>query len=263
MKYHAMIVDDVYAVDALKDILLRVYPEINICCTTNSIHEAALAIETHQPEIFFLNISFSGIFDLIFSPSFTTEKRIIVFTCNPDECFQKNLLANAMIFLEKPFSKKSVSEALLKAIRHYETILTNPDTENIYTQSLVNLCHQLENPLAFEKITIPVRFGFKIVKLSELIYLHSDENYTILYLTESRVVVANLQIDRFQQYLPKETFIKINNFTIINLSFLKMRYGHAGKTLLMSDGTVLSVSKSRLTELDKKLALLSHKPYTS
>jgi two-component system, LytTR family, response regulator LytT len=251
MKYNAIIVDDVYAVDALKNLMHSIPSEINLCFTTNSIVEAQSAIQTLQPEILILNISLEGIFGLIFSSSYTIQKPIIIFTLNPGVSCRAALLANGIDFLVKPFGPDGIAMALPKAIGHFETIKLNPDAEGVYHQSLLNLRDQIENRCPLDKITIPVRFGYKIINLSELIYLHSDDKYTILYLTDSRILVANLQIDRFNQFLPGATFFMINTFTIINLKFLKIRSGAGGKILQMTDGTILSVSKSRLNDFEK------------
>jgi two-component system LytT family response regulator len=202
----------------------------------------------------------AGILECICSPVFAIEKRIIIFTINPGESYHTKLLANGMDFLAKPFSADAVSTALPKAMRHYELLQANPDARSIYHQSLRNLHAQVEKHHPIEKITIPVRFGYQIVTLSELVYLQADENYTIMYLTNARVVVSNLAIDWFLQILPGAYFSQINAFTIINLNFLKIRSGRAGKTLAMKDRTILTVSKSRLTEFDKKVARHKSKP---
>lgn len=253
MKYHAIIVDDVYAAEALKNLVGDKFPEINICCTTHSIPEAVMAIKSHQPEIVFLDISLAGIFEFIFSPGFAFQMRIIIFTFNTGESYQTKLLANGLDFLGKPFSTDAVSANLPQAMQHYEILQKDPDAASIYNQSLMNLRNQVENHLPVEKITIPVRFGYQFINLAEMVYLQADENYTILYLTESRIVVSNNEINRFRQILPPAYFFLINPFTIINLKFVNMRSGPAGKTLLMSDGTTLSVSRGRLGEFDKRV----------
>lgn len=255
MKYHAIVIEDVYAVEALKNLLQGIFPEIHICCNTNSIPEGELVFKKQQPEIVFINISFAGIFEFIFSPAFALQKQIIVFTFNAGESCHAKLLANGLDFLVKPFSADAASANLPQAMQHYELLQTDPDAVRIYNQSLMNLRNQVENHRPIEEITIPVRFGYQIISLSGLVYLQADENYTILYLTDSQVVVSNLEIDRFLQFLPAGYFFQINAFTIINIRFLKIRSGPSGKTLLMSDGTVLSVSKRRLAALDKKVAL--------
>jgi two-component system LytT family response regulator len=254
MNYHAIIVDDGYAADALKSLLHGIFPEISVNCSTYSIYEAISALKKYQPEIVFLNMAFTGIFEFIFSPEFALQKRIIIFTINDDGKHQTNLLANGLDFLAKPFSADAVSAGLQKAVRHYGLLQTDSEAAGIYHQSLLNLRAQVEKHSLTEKITIPVRFGYQIVMLSELVYLQADEDYTILYFTDANVVVSNLDIDGFRQIIPEAYFVQINTFTIINLHFLKKRSGPAGKNLLMIDGTMLTVSKSRLVAFDKMVS---------
>lgn len=253
MKYHAIIVDDVYAAEALKNLLQDLYPEINVCCTSHSISEVTLALKAHQPEMVFLNISFAGIFEFIFSPAYALQNRIIIFTLNAGEGYLTNLWANGLDFLMKPFSAEAVNAALPQAMQHYELIKKDPDAVSIYLQSLQNLRDQVMNHRPTEKITVPVRFGYQVINLSELIYMQADEKFTILYLTDSRVVVSNYATERFLQILPVKYFFQINPFTIINFRFLKMRSGPSGKVLQMADGTLLSVSRGRLGEFDKRV----------
>jgi two-component system LytT family response regulator len=260
MKYHAIIIDDGYAADALKSLMHGIFSEISVNCSTYSIHEAISALKKYQPEIVFLNMAFAGIFEFIFSPEFVLQKRIIIFTINDDGKHHTNLLANGLDFLGKPFSADAVSTALPQAMQHYELSQADTDAWSIYQQSLLNLRAQVENDRPVENITIPVRFGYQIVKLSGLVYLQADENYTILYLTDAKVLVSNLEIDGFRRILPEAYFFQINTFTIINLHFLKKRSRPAGKNLLMSDGTALSLSKSRLIEFDQKVAMYKSNP---
>jgi two-component system LytT family response regulator len=252
MKYNVMIFDDGFAADALKILLQGQYYGIGICCTVKAVPEAKLVLKEVQPQIVILNLAFPGVFEFIFSTEFALQKRVIIFTIDDDCKKLTNLLANGVDFLTKPFS--AVAVALLKAVQHYELLQTDPEAAGIYHQSLLNLHAQVEKNRPAEQITVPVRFGYQIVNLSDVIYLQADENYTILYLTDARVVVSNLAIDGFRRILPEAYFFQINTFTIINLNFLKMRSGPVGNILLMSDGTVRTVSKSRLTAFDNRLA---------
>jgi two-component system LytT family response regulator len=173
----------------------------------------------------------------------------IIFTTAHEEFALRALKASAIDFLLKPVNEFELKDAVAKAISYYELRFHKSEIRDIYHDSLNNLQESLrsrEQPLT--RITVSEQFGFRMINLSDLMYLKADSNYTVLRLSTPESIVATRTLGDFEKILDPPTFFRIHKSAIINLNFLKAFSSYQGYFAVMKDGTNLNISRGKLSE---------------
>ncbi len=232
----ALLVDDEpKALKALRLLIKKHCPEIEIIAEADNITDAYKQIVELNPELVFLDISMpggSGLELLERIQGFNVE---VIFTTAYQEYAIKALRLSALDYLLKPIShdelKKAVSRFLNQKIK--------------YDYSLVS---EILNSEKLRRIAIHTQGGVQILNLSDIMYLKSDKNYSVFYLPEQNVV-ASRALGEFEKLLHGHGFIRIHRSTLININHIReYKKGKEPKVLLV-DGTELEVSRSRKEEL--------------
>jgi two-component system LytT family response regulator len=173
----------------------------------------------------------------------------IIFVTAYQEYALRALKASAIDYLLKPVNHLELREAVSKAIRYHELRKNKAEVRTIYSESLNNLHDQVHSENKnIEKITIAEQFGFRMVKVADLMYLQADSNYTILHLSGLDKIVATRSLGEFEKILENPMFFRIHKSTIINMNFLKAYSSYEGNFAELTDGTRLSISRRKVLE---------------
>jgi two-component system LytT family response regulator len=149
-------------------------------------------------------------------------------------------------------------EAVSKAIHYHELRKNKAEVRSIYHESLDNLHDQVHSENKhIEKITIAEQFGFRMVKVADLMYLQADSNYTILHLSGLDKIVATRALGEFEKLLESPMFFRIHKSTIINMNYLKAYSSYEGNFAELTDGTKLSISRRKLNEFRETVSRFS------
>lgn len=249
-EYRAIIIDDERNVrDALAIMLAENCPEIYLCGAASSAEEGRKLLEMEAVDFIFLDISMPKEDGFAFLKSIQRDKYGIIFVTAFEEYALRALKANAIDYLLKPVNPDELCEAVEKAIHYYELRKNKEEVRSIYNQSLDNLHHQIESGTEpIKMITIAEQFGFQMVKVSDIMYLQADSNYTILHLSGLNKIVATRALGEFEKLLDPPMFFRIHKSTIINMKFLKGYSSYQGNNAELSDGTKLTISRRKLNE---------------
>lgn len=102
-------------------------------------------------------------------------------------------------------------------------------------------------------INISTARGTIIIRQEEIIRLEASGNYTLFYLQNQKQVMASLTMAEFEDKLNKERFLRVHKSHIVNLDFVVKYIKGDGGSLILSNGSDVSVSRSRKAELLQKL----------
>jgi two-component system LytT family response regulator len=248
--YNAIIIDDERNIREALEILLKQYcPEIHVCGLAASATEGRELLKIHEVDFIFLDILMPKEDGFAFLHSIEKEKYGIIFITAYQQYALRAFKANAIDYLLKPINPHELREAVSKAIQYHELRRSKAEVHTIYSQSLDNLHEQIhsENKI-INKITIAEQFGFRMVNVSDLMYLQADSNYTILHISGLDKIVATRSLGEFEKMLENPFFFRIHKSTIINLNFLKAYSSYEGNFAELTDGTRLSISRRKLNE---------------
>jgi two-component system LytT family response regulator len=254
-EYTAIIIDDEKNIREALSILLSQYcPEIHICGIAGSASEGRKLLESNKVDIIFLDISMPKEDGFAFLRSIPGNNYGVIFATAYQEHALRALKANAVDYLMKPINPFELQEAVKKAINNHELRRSYSEIQEVYNQSLNNLHDQLQSKNSqVTKLTIPEQSGFRLVDVSELMYLQADDNYTVLCLTDDRKILSTRTLGEFERILEGSEFFRIHKSTIINLSFLVGYSSFQGNFAELKDGSRLDISRRKLQEFREKV----------
>ena len=249
-EYSAIIIDDERNVrEALGLMLAEHCPEIHVCGTAASASEGRELLKAVEVDFIFLDILMPKEDGFALLRSIPKENYGIIFVTAYEEYALRALKASAIDYLLKPVNPLELREAVTKAIQYHELRKIKADLRSIYSESLDNLHDYVSSGNKYiEKITIAEQFGFRMVKVSELMYLQADSNYTILHLSGLDKIVATRSLGEFEKMLENPIFFRIHKSTIINMDYLKAYSSYQGNYAELTDGTRLSISRRKLND---------------
>jgi two-component system, LytTR family, response regulator len=257
--YNAIIIDDEYHIrEAMRILLDQNCPEVRLCGMAASAEEGRALLQNNAIDLIFLDISMPREDGFGFLNSISAADYAVIFVTAFQEFALKALKANAVDYILKPVNANELKEAVEKAIDYLELRKSNRSAMHVYNDSISTLTEQIKTQKpAIEKITVPEQFGFRIVKVTEIMYLQADSNYTILHFSGLNKIVATRSLSDFEKILDGPDFFRIHKSTLINLRFLNAYSSYQGNFAELTDGTRLSISRRKVQEFKEAVAHIS------
>lgn len=257
--YKAIIIDDEYHIrEALQILLEQNCPDIKLCGLASSAEEGRSLLRSNEIDLIFLDISMPHEDGFEFLNSISATDYAVIFVTAFQEFALKALKANAVDYILKPVNANELKQAVEKAIEYLELRRKNNNAAHVYSDSISNLAEQIKTQKpCVEKITVPEQFGFRIVKVVEIMYLQADSNYTILHFSGLKKIVATRSLSDFEKILDGPDFFRIHKSTLVNLRFLNAYSSYQGNFAELTDGTRLSISRRKVQEFKEAVAHIS------
>lgn len=249
-RFKAIIVDDEANLrEALRILVAEYCPQLMVSGCAASAEEARQLLRQDAVDLIFLDISMPREDGFSFLNSIEKENHAVIFVTAYQEYALKALKASAVDYLLKPVDAIELGEAVEKALHYLLLRKQKKEVRQIYEESLSNLGKQLDKGnQAIERITVAEQFGFRIVHVSEIMYLEADSNYTIIHFSGLDKIVATRSLGEFEKLIDNPMFFRIHKSTIINLNFLKAYSSYQGNFAELTDGTRLNISRRKLAE---------------
>ena len=97
--------------------------------------------------------------------------------------------------------------------------------------------------------------GAIFVKVSEIVKLESESNYTIIYLENNKKIIASKTLSVFEEMLEKLNFSRVHRSSLINLTKIKNIENDAGNYFAkMIDGSLVEISRRKKKEFFERIA---------
>jgi two-component system LytT family response regulator len=243
----AILVDDEESnVSALKEKIGRHCPVLDIVALCYNAADAIEAINTLQPDVVFLDIEMPVMNGFLLLQNLTFKNFELIFTTAYDHYAIKAIRFSALDYLVKPIEIEELKIAVDRAAEE---------------RSKINSAHQLDILLenlsarkaGFQKIAIPTTEGLQFIKINDIVYLEANTNYTYIIMADSKKYLVSQTLKIFEDILPTDTFVRIHNSFIINKNFAERYIRGEGGQVVLSNGSVLDVSKRKKAEFLKAI----------
>ena len=239
----AIIIDDeVHCLDTLSILLQEYCTDVRVLQQCKSGDEGLLAINTHHPDLVFLDVEMPGMngFDLL--EKFKEIPFSVIFTTGYDEYAIRAIHISALDYLLKPIAPSD----LTAAVKKLNTRRKRPTHEQFGI-----LLDKMNNPLnGIAKIAIPTFDGFELVAAESIIACKADDNYTHFYTRNAREIVACRTLKQVEEILESfPYFLRVHHSYLVNLNEVVKYIRGEGGYLVMSDGRSVNVSRSRKESL--------------
>ncbi|MES1214471.1 MAG: LytTR family DNA-binding domain-containing protein [Bacteroidota bacterium] len=242
----AIIVDDEpYCCEALATLLERYCPEVKVADICYSGQQAIAAIGDQQPQILFLDIEMPQMNGFELLEKLGTINFDLIFTTSYDQYAIKAIRFSALDYLLKPIDREELQAAVRKVILRSR----QPVMEQI--ELLFRKLHQPVVPVS--KIALPTMEGLQLIPVDSIISCISDSNYSVLLLKDKQKLIVSRTLKETEEILEDYSFLRVHNSSIVNLNEISKYIKGEGGYLIMSDGSIVDVSRSKKEALLKKL----------
>lgn len=250
-KYKAYIVDDESDnIDLLKYLLKKYCLNIEIIGESNTFQDCINDLKTVTPEILFLDIKLNdkNAFDIL--DVIDASESEIIFVTAYQEFALKAFKYNAIDYVLKPIAIDDLVVSVNKAILRLE------EKKIFENQILNNFTSSKSNSSSI--ITISSLDKIEIIKKTDILFCKSDGRYTTFYLKDKTEILACKNLGEFETILDDDTFFRIHNSYIINISHIKNINKKVGYYCEMVNGAFLPIAKRRYQSFSDFLNLLKN-----
>lgn len=235
--------DEQHCTDRLLSLLEPFIDNTTTVVCFDTADKAINGIETLQPDIVFLDVQLQDKtgFDVLLSVS--NRDFCLIFTTAYNQFAIEAFKFSAIDYLLKPIIKEDFESAIRKAFERVEK-------NHLHEQINILLSH-LSKQQTVKRISIPSKYGYNFLNITEILRCEADVNYTHIFTLDKKKHTVSKPLKHFEGLLFKYGFFRIHNSHLINLNNVKS-YSKSGYVTL-SDNTKLEVSVRRKEEFIKVL----------
>ena len=229
-------------IDDEKDALESLEWKINRCMNKEKVSITICSspiigvdlVKEVNPDVVFLDIHMPEMDGFSFIDKFSDRNFEVIFTTAYNEYGIKAVKAKAFDYLLKPIDIDELNLAIKKIQKK---------------EKQINLSTYLP-----PKINISADGKMYLIPKDTVLYLKSDKSYTTIHLTTGKKIVATKTLKEIQKKFVFPEFLRVHNSYVINLNYA-IEYNKRVSEIIMQDGTTVSVSRNKKSELIKKLYL--------
>jgi len=251
-KIRAIIIDDeTAAIQTLKKKIDLYIPEIEIIDAAQNAKEGLQSIHQNQPDLVFLDIEMPWMngFEMLECLG-DNINFAVVFVTAYDQYAIKAFKTIAMDYLLKPVDK----DDLIEFVRRYH------QNKRITSQSkLEELRHELDQPPSHDRLMIKSLDNIDILQTEDILYCQADSNYSYIYTSDGRKVVASKTLNSLEKALNPETFVRIHRSYIVNLQHVTQISTTDGYDVTLRNGEKYPVSRRKKDDLLNLLGSFNEK----
>lgn len=239
MKLRSIIVEDEETSrEILKNYLKKYCPNVLVLGEAVNVDEALMLIRNYELDLVFLDVEmpYGNAFDLLEKVGDVNFETVFVTAYNHYAIEALN--AHASYYLMKPIS----IDELIKAVDYVAEIKTKE--EALQNQVLVP-----KTKAVYGKITIPQQDGFEVLETANILYCKADDNYTEIYMNNSKKKLVSKTLKYFEYALKDSNFARVHKSFLVNVNEVtKYKKGKGGHVVL-SSGKEIMVSASKKSNL--------------
>lgn len=239
MKCKAIIIDDDFSnCKLLQHEINQLHMPIEILGAFVKPIEGLKAIKNLKPNLLLLDIEMPHLngFELLdlLDSNYAYE---VIFVSAFNEYAIQAFNYCALDFLLKPINGDRLKQALEKVM----AIPRQISKEDI-TLAKEILDSKNDNP---SKIVVPIKSGFQMLDLSEVVRCEADSNYTNIFLANGKKLLVSRSLIQFEKLLSKNNFLRVHQSHLININYVTIYNKSDGGWILLKDGVNIPVSRNQ------------------
>jgi two-component system, LytTR family, response regulator len=242
MTLKALIVDDEFnARNNLKILIDEFCPELKIIGLVESAEEARIIIKKEKPDVVFLDIAMPKEDGFSLLKSYKNRDFSVVFTTAYNEYALKAFKENAIDYLEKPISIDDLRKAVQKVMKVHGS---NEQRTPAEISELVDEAMEGKN----DRISIPTRDGYVIIRNTDIIHLEASDNYTMIYLIDGSRHLSSKNIKVYEENLNQEVFFRTHKSHIINVEHHLKEFSRSeGNMAVLTNGINVPIARRKMS----------------
>lgn len=210
----ALIDDDPFIQELLKDKLNHYFPEVKIVGIANSGIEGIEVIAKYNPELVFLDVEMTDMtgFEMLSRLDQINFKTI--FITSYKHYAIKAIRFNALDYLLKPFDL----EELKNAVKRFKTENNSKSNNRNLQVALQNLKSRTDSD---QVLTIRTQQGDLYLSLKDILFIEGDRNYSNIYLTNNKKELVSKTLSNLEELLEDKGFFRCHKSFLVNKLHIK------------------------------------------
>lgn len=247
----AIIIDDeAKAIKSLRLRIERLFSDISIVGTAQSVKDGKLLIDEYNPDLVFLDIEMPNGNAFTLLEQFDSIEFSVIFVTAYNEYAVQAIKTNALDYLLKPIDE----DELIVAINKFRTQHKKTD----YPQRVNKLAeaYQQFNSQSF-RVALPTMGGVEYVMVNQILYCEADNNYSVIHLEGVPPVVISKTLKYLEDSLSDFFFMRVHQSFLVNLfKVIRFEKGNRGR-IVMNDGAIINLSKNKKEEFLTRISTLT------
>lgn len=209
---------------------------IQVVGLADNVKNGLEAIRQHRPDLVFLDI------DMPDGDGFELLEQIdninfdVVFATAYDHFAVKAFRFSAVDYLVKPIDL----DELIDAVEKVKSKKNKKEKQEQYSVLQAGLRSN-----SFSKMAVSGGEGIIFVEIGDIIRMHSDGNYTTLYMLNGEKHTATRLLGDYEDLLNEDGFFRVHHSHLINMNHIKKYVRGRGGYVVMEDGSSVDVSVRR------------------
>jgi DNA-binding LytR/AlgR family response regulator len=198
--------------EQLRETLATAWPELHVCAEAADGHEALRALETHAPDVLFLDIHMPGLDGLQVARS-ASGRCHVVFVTAYDHYAVSAFDQGAVDYVMKPLSVPRLTQAVQRVRERLSSAPANLDG------LLQKLAARIEGKRReyLRWVTASQAAETRLITIEEVCYFRSDHKYTIVATAEGEALIRIAIRDLVDQLDP-DAFWQVHRGTVVNVA---------------------------------------------
>lgn len=246
-KITSLIIDDEANSQENIFILLNKYcPQVSVVGIAGNLEAAEKLILEHNPQLVFLDIQLGATTAFSLLEKLKSINFEIIFITAHHDFAVKAFNFAALDYLLKPVDISKLIKAVDNAVAKIGSRTIHNSME-VMMQQLKNFNRNQQ------KIGLATSAGYEMVYINEIMYCMANGSYTDFYFQSGEKLTVSKNLKYYENLLHDYDFLRSHNTALVNLFFIKRIDRTDGGGLLMENGTLLPVSKTKRKELEDRI----------
>jgi two-component system LytT family response regulator len=235
--------------DVLTKMLFKFCPTVEVLAEASSVKTAIQMIETHKPDVVFLDIELpdGNGFDIL--QHFTKIDFFVIFTTAHADYALKAIKFAALDYLLKPINIGELRDSVARVsekVAEKETSL-----KEISQRIDVFGANRSGQKFDFKRIALPSSDGLEFYSVADILKCEADRAYCNFYLSTGKKITVSKPLAEYDELLTECGFFRIHKSNTVNLAHIKKYVKGNGGYVVLSDGSSVDVSARRKEEFLK------------
>ena len=200
--------------------------------------EGIRAIETHRPDLVFLDIEMPGMNGFEMLEQCHNHDFEVIFTTAYNEYAIQAIRHSALDYLLKPIDKEDLAAAIEKIKNKQQSI----------SKAQVKMATEVHNRQLPDTIALPSADGLTFAAVNDIIYCIADGSYTRMFMMDKNEILLSKTLGDVEDLLTEYNFFRIHHSSLINLKQVKKYIRGEGGEVIMSNGKNLIVARTRKSD---------------
>lgn len=242
----AIIIDDEPLARSIVREYLQSFSEIEIVAECSDGFEGVKSIQEKKPDLLFLDIQMPKIngFEML---ELIEQPPAVIFTTAYDEFAIRAFEANAIDYLQKPFSRERFNSAVNKFFDQHVTRAPGKATQQL-------LETVAQTPPQSQRIVVKTGSRIRIIPVQDVQYLEAADDYVNVVTSEGSFL-KNKTMSFFEKNLDEQHFVRTHRSYIVNVQQITRieAYEKESHLAVLKSGKQIPVSKNGYAKLKEVL----------